>query len=354
MKTNRKRFWARLFAILSAALFVLSLLGTLVLELARQSASVLEDQRAAERWGGENAAQFSCFFAKGNGYNPDRIPSLERAVDNALTEASLTAPEGARLWYHAYSTETTMYASAARDSATLSVTVFGGDYFLIHQPALLSGGYLSPGGSNMGYVFLDENAAWKLFGAIDVVGMPLTLAGSEYIVCGVGKIPAGTLYDDAYGTAPRAYILFGSPAASSSEISTYEIVLPEPIEGFAQSILEKQFSSGDNTVIVENSTRFTVPALWEHLKNRSHLGVRTSPVTFPWWENVARVTEFRCASLLRGEIALLTAVGLIVLIWIALLWNPAGRAMKNGLIRLRDAAEDKYNALTRPKKYRDL
>lgn len=352
MKTYRKR----LFAILSAALFVLSLLGMLAMELARQSAPVpLRDQQAADRWGGENAAQFSCFFAVGSGYHPDRIPSLERALDEALTEASLTAPEGARLWYHAYSTEKTMYASAARDSASLTVTAFGGDFFQIHQPDLAAGSYLSPGGANAGYVFLDENAAWKLFGAVNVVGMPMTLAGAEYIVCGVGKVPAGTLYDEAYGAAPRAYILLNSPAAQGiSEIVSYEIVLPEPLDGFARSLLEKQFSAGDSTVIVGNSARFTVPALWEHLQTRSRLGVRTSPVTFPWWENIARVTEFRCASLLAGEGILLAAAVLIVLLWIALLWNPAGRAMKNGLFRLHDAAEEKYNALTRPKKYRDL
>ena len=351
MKKNRKR----IFALLSAALLVLTLAGTLVLEITRQSAaSVLTDQQAAQRWGGESAAQFSCFFAAGRGYSPSRIPSLERALDEALTEASLTAPDGARLWYHAYSTELSLYAAANRDSAVLTVTAFGGDYFLIHQPLLLSGSWLNPGGGNLGYIFLDENAAWKLFGAIDVVGMPVTLGGEEYTVCGVGRIPTGTAYDEAYGDAPRAYILLDSPAAlGAGEITSYEIVLPEPIDGFAESMLEKQFAAGDSTVVVENSARFTVKALWEHLQNRCLLGVRTSPVVFPWWENTARVTEYRCASLLLCEIVLLSAALLTVLVWIALLWNPAGRAMKNGLRRFFDAAEDKYNALTRPKKYRD-
>jgi hypothetical protein len=198
------------------------------------------------------------------------------------------------------------------------------------------------------------NAAWKLFGALHVVGMPVTVGGAEYIVCGVGKIPDGTLYDEAYGDTPRAYILLNSPgAARVTEITAYEIVLPEPIDGFAEDILSSHFSTGKNTISVENSARFSIPALWEYLQQRSQLGVRTSPVTFPWWENIARVTEYRCASLLLLEILLLSLAAVLVLVWVILLWNPTGRAIKHVLLLLRDAVEEKYNALTRPKKYRD-
>lgn len=353
MKLKRKTGIA---LIASAAALVL-LLGTAgILEASRRSlAASLGDQQAAGRWDGAAASQLSCFFAEGAGYAPGRIYSLERAIDEAMTAASLSAEDGARLWYHAYSAETSLYAVTSRASATLRVTVFGGDYFYIHQPALVCGAYLSPGGANAGYVFLDENAAWKLFGATDIAGMSVTVGGSEYTVCGVGAVPSGTVYDEAYGDAPRAYILFDSPAAAGvSEITAYEAVLPNPISGFAADIVQKNLPvDGTSGVMVENSVRFGIPALWKYLGTRSTLGVRTSPVTFPWWENIARVAEYRCSSLLLAECILAGAALLECLVWLGIAWKPAGAALLHLFHTVRENAGETYNQLTRPKKRRD-
>lgn len=352
MNIHNRKF--RLACIVSAALLAALLACTGVLECVRQStAAALADQQAAARWGAETA-QLSCYFATGYGFVPGRIYSIEKSVDEAMSAASLAAGENARLWFHAYSADTSLYAQTTRASATLHVTAFGGDYFYIHQPKLLSGSYLSSGGENAGYIFLDKNAAWKLFGALDVVGMSVTLADYEYIVCGVGDLPSGTLYDAAYGDAPRAYILVDSLAASSvKEMTTYEIVLPNQIDGFARSVVEDIFTDTENTVIVENSARFGVRSLLSHLSERTKLGVRTSSVTYPWYENVAIVTEYRCATLLSWEIALLSIAALLVLTWIVVLWTPTTRALKRLLIAAWEAVVEKYNALTRPKKYRN-
>jgi len=335
------------FLIITAVVLAGCLIAALCLEIARRDlAASLTDQRAAERWGGETA-QLSVFFAGGEGYDHSRVFSLERAVDTALTEASLASEDGGRLWYHAYSAETEMYASTTRDGALVRVTAFGGDYFHIHQMKLAHGSYLSPDGATAGYAFLDENAAWRLFGATDVVGMPMTLGGGEYIVCGVGRAPEGTPYDDAYGAEPRVFVLLASPAGQSvTESAVYEIVLPEPVDGFARGIVEKNFTAGDGTVIVENTTRFGAKALFAHLKARPTMGTRTSAVTFPWWENIARVAEYRCADMLLWETICLAAAAVILLSWIGIAWNPAGRAVKRGAVRLRDAAEAKWERMT--------
>ena len=79
---------------------------------------------------------------------------------------------------------------------------------------------------------------------------------------------------------------------------------------------------------------------------------RSSAVTYPWWENIARVTEFRCATLLCVGTVLLACAALTVLVWIGIAWNPAERALKRGAVRLKDAAEEKYNDLTRVKKHK--
>ncbi len=346
MKSSKLHIALIVSAILLAALLISA--GALEI-VRRETASSLLDQQAAKRWGSESA-QISCFFADGEGYDASRILSVEKSVDDALSEASLAAEDGARLWYHVYSTETSLYGAASRGGTNLTVTVFGGEYFYLHQMQLVSGSYLAPGGANAGYIFLDENAAWQLFGALNISGMSMTLGGEEYIVCGVGRIPTGTLYDEAYGEKPRAWVLYESKAGKTvREITAYEVVLPNPIGGFATGILEEIFPANEGMVMVENSVRFDLAPLFAHLKDRSTLGVRTSSVTYPWWENIARVTEYRCATLLCIETVLLACAVLLCLIWIGIAWNPTGRALKSGAIRIRDAAEEKYNDLTRPK-----
>lgn len=348
MKLHKK--W-RIALIVSAAALVLLGGSVGILDGIRQSiARSLPDQRAAHRWDGKGAAQISGFFAQGAGDIPGRIYSLTAAVDQAMQDASLEAPEGGRLWYCAYSTEQNMYARTERDGGTLRVTVFGGEYFMIHRPQIVCGSYLTPGGENAGYVFLDERAAWKLFGALNVVGMPVTIGDGEYIVCGVGEVPEDTVYDDAYGEAPRAYILFDSPAASGQEISVYEAVLPNPVDGFARDVFEKNFTTSGESVVVENSSRFTIPALWEYITHMDTLGVRTSPVTYPWWENMAQVAQYRCAALLIAEIVLSSLALLLCLVWIGIAWKPMGDAIGRGFLRGKEWTEETYNRLTRPKR----
>lgn len=348
MKLHKK--WRTALAISAAALVLLTGTAGILDGIRRSIAGSMPHQLAADRWDGRGASQLSAFFAAGEGDIPGRIYSLTAAVDQAMRDASLAAPEGGRLWYCAYSTERNMYARTERDGADLRVSVIGGEYFMIHQMDLLSGSYLSPGGANAGYIFLDARAAWKLFGAVNVAGMSLTLGDGEYIVCGVGAVPEGTVYDEAYGQTPRAYILFDSPAAASvREISVYEAVLPNPVEGFARDVFEKNFLSGTSYTVVENSRRFTVPALWEYITHMDTLGVRTSPVTYPWWENVAQVAQYRCASLLIGEIVLGALALLLCLVWCGIAWKPVGNAIGRAARGGKEWVEETYNRLTRHK-----
>lgn len=348
MKLHRK--WRIALAVSAAALVLLTGTAGILGGIRRGIAASMPDQLAAKRWDGTGSSQISAFFAEGSGDIPGRIYSLTAAVDRAMQDASLTAPEGGRLWYCAYSTERDMYGRTERDSATLRVSVIGGEYFMIHQPDLLCGSYLQPGGENAGYVFLDERAAWKLFGAINVVGMPLTLGDGEYIVCGVGAVPEGTVYDEAYGETPRAYILFDSPSAASvREITVYEAVLPNPVDGFALDVFETNFTAGGEYTVVENSRRFTLSALWEYVTHMDTLGVRTSSVTYPWWENVAQVARYRCASLMIAEIVLYSLALLLCLIWCGIAWKPTGDAIGRGFRHGREWVEETYNRLTRSK-----
>ena len=107
-----------------------------------------------------------------------------------------------------------------------------------------------------------------------------------------------------------------------------------------------------NAILVVNTTRFSPASLWKLLGQRETLGTRTSPVTYPYWENIARVAEYRCTSLLLAEIVLLALAGLISLVWLAISWNRIGTAVKHGAIRLRDWVTHIWKNRNRPDKNR--
>jgi hypothetical protein len=129
----------------------------------------------------------------------------------------------------------------------------------------------------------------------------------------------------------------------------YEAVLPNPVNGFALDVFEKNFTSGGEYTVVENSKRFTISSLWEYITHMDTLGVRTSSVTYPWWENVAQVARYRCASLLIAEIILYSLALLLCLTWCGIAWKPTGDAIGRGFRAGKEWVEETYNRLTRVK-----
>jgi hypothetical protein len=149
---------------------------------------------------------------------------------------------------------------------------------------------------------------------------------------------------------PRAYILFDSPAVSGAErISVYEAVLPDPVSGFARDLFKTHFAPGENVVVVENSARFALPAMWEYITHMDTMGMRTSPVVYPWWENVAQVAQYRCACFLTVQIVLVSLALLLCLVWLGIAWKPTMDQIGRGFRWAREWTEDTYNRLTRVK-----
>ena len=336
--TKRQRiFWIVLFSSIAVALCAI-----LLLEIGRgRVAKSLPDQLAAERWG-EDSVQMSVFFAADRPYSVSAIQGVSRQIESALTDASLEAKGQGRLWFHAYSTERETYIETSRATFTVTATLIGGDYFYVHTPDLVSGAPLTDDAAGDGAVFLDETAAFALFGAVDVAGSTVQVDGISYTVAGVFRVPENRFYD-GYGKTPRIYLTYSSAFGRNvSDVTVWEAVLPEPVEGFARGTVRKVFDGyKDSAVTVENSARFSIPALWEITLRRDTLGVRTSSITYPWFENVARVAEYKASSYLLWEIvfASVALVGVIVLI--GALWHPTERALS----RLKTAAGEKRDDL---------
>ena len=336
-----------LFAV-TGALFCACLAALLI--LAARTAGIaraLPGENAARRWG-EDTAQTSVFFPADAPYSTGNIPYLTRQIDEKMTEASLTAPVGARLWLHAYSTETTAHVTTDYGSANVTATVCGGDFFGIHNPTFLSGAAVTETAAGDGSVVLDERAAFALFGAVNVTGSTVFIGEQPYTVAGVTAVPESRFFD-GYGETPRIFVLYSSPLGrNTSGITAWTAVLPEPIDGFAADLTEELFDGYDTAVTVENSARFTPAALWEAARSRETLAVRTAAIVFPYWENEARVAQYRASVLVSAQVCLAVPMAAMVLLWIALLWKPTETLLARGRDTVREKAEAAWERVTIP------
>lgn len=264
------------------------------------AAGRLEAQKAARRWAGESgerAAQVSCFFPVGREIDEGAIRSFRETVEAKLLEVSIEAPETGRLFADAWSAGAEVTAESDRASARTYVTGVGGDFFLFHPLRLRSGAYISGDDLMRDRVVLDEEMAWKLFGALDVAGFTLTIDGENYIVAGVVERETDAHSKAAYTDGDSMFVPYEAlKPDDEAGISCYEIVMPDPISGFALGLAEEKF--GNTADITENSKRYGLGSIFGVLFDYSERVMRRDGMAYPYWENAARLAENKMAALL--------------------------------------------------------
>lgn len=222
---------------------------------------LLPGQQAGERWQDDGKAmQISVFLRPEAGFSTADITSLHENIDTELTAKSIQAEnQSARRWYDAYSTQigqTEVTGNRKKPSDAL-VTVAGGDFFQIHAPELVSGGYFSEQDIMHDRVVIDVQLAWNLFGSSDVAGMEITVQNQKCLVAGVIQPEADYASKTAYGKMPRIYISYDFYQENWNPeicpVSCYEAVLPNPVRNFAKELLTKQMNLDEegNSVILE-------------------------------------------------------------------------------------------------------
>lgn len=294
---KRKRSWnlknvKRLYLWLAA--INLCCLALMAVCLGRYSVydDLLPSQQAAQRWQGDSEqrfAQVSLFFPSGGGPSENDIAAFRQTLDNKLLEASLTAPENGALWTDAYSA--TSKLNVASDKATANVIAIGvaGDYFLFHPLQLRHGSYIWGDDLMKDRVVIDEELAWRLFGGVEVAGLTLTIDGNPYWIAGVVSREKDALSRLAMDEEqPYIFVDYSVLAAKETGIGCYELVAPDPVGGFALSIVEEGFSA-DNGVPVENSSRYTLGNIWRMFTDWQSLLMNKDGVALPYWENAARL-----------------------------------------------------------------
>ncbi len=309
-------------------------------------AASLEEQQMAARWSKEGGvAQVSCFFSPKAYMDQDTIEEFEHSLDSALQEASITLESenpSARLWADAYSADGTITVSSDKTSLTADAIGIGGDFFLFHPLKLVSGSYFSGNDIIKDYCVIDEDAAWQLFGSSDVAGQMVYIGGVPHVVTGVVERPSGRLEEAAGLDSTLVYVSLETLEqwGNSSGLNHYEIILPNPVRGFALKTVQERLGGNEKeTEVLENSSRYSFSARWKNLLAFGTRSMNGKAIIYPYWENVARGYE--------DIIALLTVVMLMFLLYptvlagiaVVLWWRHRSWTVKDMWYWAKDKAE---------------
>lgn len=303
-------------------------------------------QTAAERWSSEgDAGQVSCFFSVNARITEDQLIEFEHGIDQALTDASVVQKSenpGARLWADAYSADGTVTLNSDKTSLTADAIGIGGDYFLFHPLQLRFGSYFSGNDLMQDYCVLDEDAAWQLFGSSDIAGMTVYINQVPHIVTGVVERPSGRLAEAAGLDSTLVYVSYKTltELGRSNGINHYEIVMPNPVTGFAKKYIQEQLGSDEkNTEVVENSSRYSFVS---RLKLLTQFGTRSMngrAIIYPYWENIARGYEDILAVVTLFELLFFLYPAVLAVVFFCIWWRHKGWTVKGKLLLLKDKAE---------------
>lgn len=280
-----------LLVIIAAGLFVFGILTAISGSVARTQST----QYSAKYWDPDGRySMVSVFLPEGSGLEQDNVRQLEYALDQALIKEAIEAPsDNARLYVSSYSVKTEASVSSQRSkSQTCTAYGVGGDFFRFHNYELISGSYLVEDSIMDDHVVLDEEAAWKIFGAIEVDGMTLKYDGKEYVVQGVVK-PMDEFKSKAGGA--ESGTIFFPFSRIGGKADCYEIIFPNPVSGFAVKQLKEAFKScgydEDDIRIVDNSERYGFVNSVKRLVKWTDKGMSFKSLTYPYWENSAIAVE---------------------------------------------------------------
>ena len=286
---------------------ILCLLAELIVIL---TAGKFEFIHAGDRWSsdGSGYAVVSLYTEEGSALSYDQITQWSFGMDAALLAASVTPAEGARSWTYSAVCESTQTVAGPKGRVTAEVMAVCGDFFTVHPMNFVFGSpFLNDNSNPMGIV-LDRYLAWELFGAENIIGMPLEIGGYEFIITGiVEKETDRGMYGYTYGDRPRMYMSYAGYSkisSAGSDITVFEAVLPNAFSSFAKNIFDGVVSYNQETAsAIEVSDRFSLAVRFENMKLLPYSWIRSNRIEYPYWENEARAADFGCAVLMIFEIA---------------------------------------------------
>lgn len=363
--------------IAAAAVNAAAIIGAVVLTaLGSHAAKAQSYNDAADRWssdGKRKYSQISCFFSSDSGFDRNGVNSLRGQLLTELKNVSVTPTEGIDLVPDAYSAPAGTATVSGDDSgrSDAEITAVGGNYFFLFRDfKLLSGAYFSENDLMQTGAVIDRQLAWDLYGSDEVAGMNIYINNVKLFISGVIDTPSTKPEKRSAGKTPKAYIsyyaaglIFGGgssmedtvpdfkpPAPEFRTITSYECIVPEPVENFAYSKVKG--SLGDSykgkVSIVNNTERFLPKTRVKALKKLDEYAVVKNQIVYPFWENASRIVEIRL-SFIYGARRLLLAIPLITAVCLLIMAYRLFMRKKEGL---KKAAANRISARWRSLKDR--
>ena len=324
------------------------LISLILLFVINSMSNDLGSQQAAKRWSDDGGfSQVSCFFSVNAHVSEDGLIEFGHSIDSALTEASIikTAENpNARMWVDAYSASGTLTISTERGKVTADAIGVGGDFFLFHPLDLLYGTYFSSNSLMQDYCIIDEDAAWKLFGSSDVAGMYVEIGGIPHVISGVIEREEGYFAEAAGLDSTLVYVSYQTleKYGQSNGINHYEVLMPNPVTGFAfQYVQEKLGNNEQNVEVIENTSRFSFLSRIKFIGEFGTRSMNSKAIIYPYWENVARGYEEIFATLTFAQLLFLLYPIVLVLIVLVNWWKNKPWTIRDIYLYLLDKIERK-------------
>lgn len=339
----RAKAWKKRIFLLVLALLVL-LSAACAVAIAALAGN-MEAQQAAERWQGESDMAFrqvSCYLPVDQKLTLNDIYGFRVKLVDALHKAALDLDNDNSLFVDAWSAVDKVTVSSSRGSGEASVIAVGGEFFQFHPIRLLSGNYLSENDLMKDRVLLDEELAWLLFGGTELTGMSLKINGVPFVVAGVIEREQDFASKRAYTVGQGLYMSYEAYVSltGTEGISCYELVLPEPVDGFALDTVKAAFPLGRGEAL-ENTGRFAPPRLYQLLGQAGTRSMQAMGMMYPYWENAARCVEDICVMLLLAATVFLAVPAVTALVVLIRLLKRGKEGLEEQVLpKLKDSAEE--------------
>ena len=307
---------------------------------------LLDTQREAERWQGDNEmafSQVSCFLPLDGEIRLEDVYTFRYAMLQRFRDAALdTDADPMRLFRDAWSTEGKVVAATGLGRGDANAVAVGGAFFDFHPIQLLNGNYLTEDDLMKDRVLLDEDLAWLLFGGTDLQGLEMQINGKPFVVAGVIRREDDFASEKAYTAGMGLFMSYDAykELKEDAGISCYEVAMAQPVKNFAVNFVREKFPIG-NGEILQNTDRFHPVRLLGLLRQFGTRSMQHHGILYPYWENAARCVEDWCTLLLMLAMLFAASPLICAIVWLIRLFRRArDRVEEDWIPAAKDKAEE--------------
>lgn len=283
-----------------------------------------ENLEAAFSRDGSSYKRISVFFSRKSEMDRSGIMQLRNKLTEQLSNSpSLELEEKKNIFWDAYEGTEQIEVSYQNHFQQANALFVGGHYFEFHNMSFLSGGKFSEEDLVRDKAVISEELSFALFGSGNSVGKTIWIQEKGILICGVVKEKKDWVSKLADTDTKKIYLPYEQAEQLGLQLplTSYEILLPEPLEGFARKTVEdvlsvnsyeREASMQEKEIsILEETTRFSLMKLLQTGWKFHERTMKKVPIAFPDWENKRIIVE--------NQLLVLYMIRILILIW--LVWN---------------------------------